>query len=124
MDTITVIFIFLFLALGLPGLWLVSELKNSNKKDRISFGILALISTVLITGAFGLIDRLNYSTNYAMISKHLVGSTISQLEQGNTVLVLSSFKELQSQFRIREGTPIDRYDQLVKEAVSKMEQKK
>ena len=124
MDTITVIFIFLFLALGLPGFWLVSELKNSNKKDRISFGILALISTVLITGAFGLIDRLNYSTNYAMISKHLVGSTISQLEQGNTVLVLSSFKELQSQFRIREGTPIDRYDQLVKEAVSKMEQKK
>ena len=124
MDTITVIFIFLFLVLGLPGLWLVSELKNSNKKDRISFGILALISTVLITGAFGLIDRLNYSTNYAAISKHLVGATISQLEKGNTVLVLSSFKELQSQFKIREGAPIDRYDQLVKEAVSKMEKNK
>ena len=124
MDTITVIFIFLFLALGLPGLWLVSELKNSHKKDRISFGILSLISTVLITGAFGLIDRLNYSTNYAMISKYLVGTTISQLEQGNTALVLSSFKKLQSQFRIHQGAPIDRYDQLVKEAVSKMEQKK
>ena len=124
MDTITIIFIFLCLALGLPGLWLVSELKNSNKKDRISFGILALISTILITGAFGLIDRLSYSTNYAMISKRLVETTISQLEKGNTAVVLSSFKELKSQFHIREGAPIDKYDLLVKEALSKMEHKK
>ena len=122
-DIVT-ISIFLFLILGLPVSWLISELKNHDRRSRITRGILAIISTVLISIVFSIIDRLNYSTNYALASRHLVEVTITQLEQGNIENVLSSFKNLRNEFHIQGGTPFEEYDKRVKKAVLTMKNKK
>jgi hypothetical protein len=79
---------------------------------------------MLISIAFSIIDRLNYSTNYAIASRYLVDVTITQLEQGNTENILSSFKKLRNEFHIQAGTPFEQYDKRVREAVFAMEKKK
>ncbi|WP_310422840.1 hypothetical protein [Chamaesiphon sp. VAR_48_metabat_135_sub] len=116
--------ILLFMILGFPVSWLISELKNYDRRSRITRGIIAIISIILISIAFSVIDRLNYSTNYAIASKYLVEVTITQLEHGNTENVLSSFKKLQNEFHIQGGTPFKEYDKRVREAVFAMENKK
>lgn len=122
-DVIT-IGILLFMILGFPVGWLISELKNYDRISRITRGILAIISIILISIAFNIIDRLNYSTNYAIASRYLVEVTITQLEQGNTENVLSSFNKLRNEFHIQGGTPFEEYDKRVREAVFAMENKK
>ena len=122
-DVIT-ISIILFMILGFPVGWLISELKNYDRKSRITRGIFAIISIILISIAFSVIDRLNYSTNYALASRHLVEVTITQLEQGNIENVLSSFKNLRNEFHIQGGTPFEEYDKRVKKAVLTMKNKK
>lgn len=116
--------IFLFMILGFPVGWLISELKNYDRRSRISNGIIAIIWIILISIAFSIIDRLNYSTNYAIASRYLIEATITQLEQGNTENVLSSFKKLQKEFHIQGGTPFEQYDRRVRAAVLAMENKK
>jgi hypothetical protein len=115
--------VLLILFLGLPVGWLVSELKGYDRRSRITRGILAIVSTLLISIAFGLIERLNYSTNYAMTSRHLVDVTITQLEKGNNETVLSSFKKLRNQFHFDAGDSLEKYNKLVKEAIFYMENK-
>jgi hypothetical protein len=116
--------IFLFIILGFPIGWLMSELKNYDRRSRITRGILAIASTILISIVFSLTQRLNYTTSYAMVSRHLVQVTITQLEKGNNETVLSSLKKLQSQFHFDAGDSLGKYDKLVKEAVLSMEEKK
>ena len=123
-GNIVTISIFLFVILGFPVGWLISELKNYDRKSRIIRGILAIISASLISIVFSIIDRLNYSTNYATTSRYLVDVTIIQLEQGNTENVLSSLKKLRNKFIIQGGTPFEEYDKRVKEAVFAMKNKK
>jgi hypothetical protein len=75
--------IFIFIILGFPTAWLISELKNHDRRSRITRGILAIVSSILISTLFSLGQRLNYTTNYAMVSRHLIQVTITQLEKGN-----------------------------------------
>jgi hypothetical protein len=114
--------ILLIVLLGLPVGWLISELKDYDRKSRITRGILAIGSTLLISIAFGLIERLNYSANYAMVSRHLINVTITQLEKGNNETVLNSFKKIQIHFDARDSS--EKYEKLVKEAIFMMENKK
>jgi hypothetical protein len=119
-----IISIFIFVVLGFPIGWLISELKNYDRRSRITRGILAIASTILISTVFSLIQRLNYTTNYAMVSRHLIQVTITQLEKGNNETVLSSLKKLQNQFHFDAGDSLGKYDKLVEEAVFSMEDKK
>jgi hypothetical protein len=123
-GNVITISILLLMILGFPVGWLIAELKNYDQRSRITRGILAIISIVLMSIAFSIIDRLNYSTNYAIASRHLVDVTINQLEQGNIDNVLSSFKNLRNEFHIQGGTPFEKYDKLVRKAVLTMKNKK
>jgi hypothetical protein len=116
--------IFIFIILGFPIAWLISELKNHDRRSRIARGILAIVSSILISTLFSLGQRLNYTTNYAMVSRHLIQVTITQLEKGNNETVLSSLKKLQNQFNFNAGDSLGKYENLVKEAVFSMEHKK
>lgn len=80
----------------LPIAWLITEFR-AKRPVRITFGILALLSSFSVAAFVCMLSRLKYNAWYGGATKDLVGTTIEQIEDGHLDRVLKVLRGLDSQ---------------------------
>ena len=116
-----IVFSIPILVIGLPIAWFISELRNFNKKKRMILGILAILMCYGVAYLFGKGTWMRAYSLYGDQTKTLLGVTISQIEAGNTNIVLNELRYIKSEYSKTRSYYYQFYTQLVNNAIARME---
>jgi len=111
-------FVVLLIVVALPIAWLASEF-GKRRPLRIVLGLAAITSSVGVAYLVGRLSHFNYNAWYGSVSKDLIDTTVSQIEDGNIDRVMNVLRRLNLDYQPTYENRAH-YDELVKEAVSQM----
>ena len=81
-----------------PIFWFVSEFK-AKRPIRLIFGVLSLLSALLVAFVIGHLEQFNYNVWYGQATSELLEVSITGLHQGQSEVVLEKWKALNQEFQ-------------------------
>ncbi len=109
----------LLIVLALPAAWFVSEFRATSRGVRCALGVLAILCSFGVAWLAAQLTRLNYNTWYGVSSKALIDVIVEKLDAGQTEMLKSELKSLQTAFRPTYESRAH-YNELVDAAVRKI----
>jgi len=110
--------VILTLVVVLPVAWLLSEFQP-HRWLRIATGLGAIAMSFGVAAVFGSFERFNSNAWYGEASWNLIGTTIEEIESGETERLVRELKTLQEQF-VPTYENRARYDELVREFLTRL----
>ncbi|MFK7790338.1 MAG: hypothetical protein AB8C95_12705 [Phycisphaeraceae bacterium] len=112
-----VLLIIIVLIIAIPIAWLIAEY-SAPRWARLLLGMASILMCFGLAYVVSSLNRLNYNAWYGSATSDLLDATIENLEAGNTDQVISTLKQLQTEY---EPTYENRahYDELVNDAVQR-----
>lgn len=115
LSTIVVIWLLIAAAIGA---WIASEYQD-RRSLRLSMGTVALLTSFLVAFVVGMAEMFSANAWFGSATKTLIETTISELEDGNTTVVIRELKRLSAEYEPTYENRA-RYDVLVEDTVSRM----
>lgn len=111
------LFTILFLALGLPIGWLISEYQP-RRWLRMLLGLSALSMSYFLSYVFSGLDQMGYNSRYGASSAELVEVMIVSLQKGDSEKLLPALQKLHKHYEPTYEENWTDYNELVKQFVS------
>lgn len=115
-------YVVLFLLVGLPVAWLISEFQP-RRGVRITLGLSSLALSFFLAWAVGIFSSVGYEDQYSSASSHLIDTVVANIEAGNTDELLQELRRLRTNLQPHNRTRT-KYGELVEQFTKRLKVEK